>query len=121
MPRYTSYKSIYDQPSFSRPAQRRLHISLFRNSFAKFAVFLLVLSLTCTGVVTAFAASADLGRPEQELEQIVILPGDTLWEIAAEHKPQGSDTRVFIKKLMRVNGLTTSAIEAGDMLFIPLK
>ncbi|CAM4382209.1 LysM peptidoglycan-binding domain-containing protein [Paenibacillus macerans] len=121
MPRYTTYRSIYDQPSFTRPAKRRLHISMFRHSLAKVAVFLLVLSLTCTGVVTAFAASSDSGRPERELEQVVVLPGDTLWEIAVEHKPQGSDTRVYIKKLIRVNGLNSSEIKAGDILFIPLE
>jgi len=52
-------------------------------------------------------------------EQIVVLPGDTLWNIAEEHAPRGSNIRQYIQKLKRVNGLDGSSIQAGQILILP--
>jgi hypothetical protein len=55
----------------------------------------------------------------QPNEQIVVLPGDTLWNIAEEHAPRGSNIRQYIQKLKRVNGLDGSSIQAGQILILP--
>ncbi|MNW44253.1 Cell division suppressor protein YneA [compost metagenome] len=122
MLKYSSYQSIYEQPSFRRPMERRLHMSTFLKSrLSKIAVLLIILSITCTGMVQAFAASIDNSATEERAEYVVVMPGDTLWEIAVAHKPQGQDTRVYIQKLMRTNRLGTSSIQAGDTLMLPNK
>jgi cell division protein YceG involved in septum cleavage len=122
MLKYSSYQSIYEQPSFRRPVERRLHMSAFLKSrLSKIAVLLLILSITCTGMVQAFAASADGPETVVPAEYVVVMPGDTLWEIAVAHKPQGQDTRVYIQKLMRTNEMRTSSIQAGDTLMLPGK
>lgn len=122
MLKYSSYQSIYEQPSFRRPVERRSHMSAFLKSrLSKIALLLVILSVTCTGVVQAFAASVDSSEAEAPAEYVVVMPGDTLWEIAVENKPQGQDTRVYVQKLIRVNGLTTSSIQAGDTLMLPSK
>ncbi|MBW4841013.1 MAG: LysM peptidoglycan-binding domain-containing protein [Paenibacillaceae bacterium] len=121
MLKYSSYQSIYEQPSFRRPVERRLHMNTFLKSrLSKIAVLLIILSITCTGMVQAFAASNDNTAAEEQ-KYVVVMPGDTLWEIAVAHKPQGQDTRVYIQKLMRTNGLGTSSIQAGDTLMLPAK
>lgn len=55
----------------------------------------------------------------QPNEQIVVLPGDTLWNIAEEHAPRGSNIRQYIQKLKRVNDLDDSPIHAGQILILP--
>lgn len=120
MLKYSSYQSIYDQPSFCRPVERRLYMSAFLKSrLSKIAVLLIILSITCTGMVRAFAASGDSSEAAAPAEYVVVMPGDTLWEIAVAHKPQGQDTRVYVQKLMRTNGLEASSIQAGDTLRLP--
>ncbi|MEF2967282.1 LysM peptidoglycan-binding domain-containing protein [Paenibacillus sp. M1] len=83
-----------------------------------FAVLLVVLTVTGTGVVTAFASSSENHSGTEEA-RIVVVPGDTLWEIAVDHKPRGKDTRVYVEAIKRFNGLTTSDIKAGDTLILP--
>ncbi|WP_178019409.1 LysM peptidoglycan-binding domain-containing protein [uncultured Paenibacillus sp.] len=120
MLKYSSYQSIYDQPSFRRPVERRLHMSAFlKNRLSKIALLLIILSITCTGMVRAFAASSESTEAAVPVEYVVVMPGDTLWEIAVAHKPQGQDTRVYVQKLMRANGLVASSIQAGDTLMLP--
>lgn len=121
MLKYSSYQSIYDQPSFRRPVERRLHISTLRRRFSQIAVLLIILSLTCTGVVTAFASTSEDAVQLTELERVVVMPGDTLWEIAVAYKPQGQDTRIYVQQLIRANGLASGAIQAGDTLVLPAK
>lgn len=120
MLKYSSYQSIYEQPSFRRPVERSLHMNGFLKSrWSKIAVLLLLISLTCTGMVQAFAASLETSEAVNPAQYVVVMPGDTLWEIAVAHKPQGQDTRVYVQKLMRSNGLHTSSIQAGDTLMLP--
>jgi LysM repeat protein len=46
--------------------------------------------------------------------------GDTLWDIAMAHAPEGSDVRNFVFDLKTVNGLETSNIQPGQVLHIPV-
>lgn len=123
MLKYSSYQSIYEQPSFRRPVvERILHKSNWPNRrFFQMITLLVILVVTCTGVVTALAASSDDKLAETELAQVIVMSGDTLWEIAVEHKPANQDTRIYVEKLKRINGLGTSKIQAGDVLLLPAR
>ncbi|WP_018752851.1 LysM peptidoglycan-binding domain-containing protein [Paenibacillus sanguinis] len=123
MLKYSSYRSIYEQPSLRRPVvERVLHKSTWPNlRFFQMITLLVVLVVTCTGVVTALAASSDDKSIETELAQVVVMSGDTLWEIAVAHKPANQDTRIYVEKLKRANGLETSKIQAGDVLLLPTR
>ncbi|MDF2814814.1 MAG: hypothetical protein K0Q81_1014 [Paenibacillus sp.] len=50
---------------------------------------------------------------------IIVLEGDTLWSIAELHAPKGQDIRAYIQKLKRTNQLSSSALQAGDVLVLP--
>ncbi len=118
MLKYSTYQSIYD-----KPAPRSSFIDVISNlrwsrSLTKIAVLLIVLMLTGTGVVTAFAAASG-NHSQTELSTFVVMPGDTLWEIAVAHKPHGKDTRVYVEAIKRINGLDSSGIQAGDTLILP--
>lgn len=46
--------------------------------------------------------------------------GDTLWEIAAEHGPDGGDVREVIEAIRRSNDVDGSVIHPGQVLQIPV-
>ncbi|MNN71343.1 Cell division suppressor protein YneA [compost metagenome] len=69
-------------------------------------------------MVTAFASNGN-ERSHTSYETVIVMPGDTLWEIAVNHKPNGEDTRVYIDEIKRVNGMAVSSIQAGDTLLLP--
>lgn len=118
MLKYSTYKSIYTEPvqkSSISPGRRSTHLS---RTAKRTMLVLVLLLLTCTGVVSAFASSND-NTNKKPLETVIVMPGDTLWEIASEHKPQGKDIRKYIDSIRRVNGKHVSSIQAGEVLVLP--
>jgi nucleoid-associated protein YgaU len=47
-----------------------------------------------------------------------VKPGDTLWDIAEEYAPRGTDKREYIFNVKKDNGLKTSNIYSGMVLEI---
>jgi len=64
-----------------------------------------------------FAASA-YGYKEPIYEVITIRSGDTLWDIAGEHKKDG-DIRSYIYEIKKINKMADGSIYEGDVLKIP--
>jgi len=62
-------------------------------------------------------ASGEQGAPV-EFDTVTVLPGDTLWSIAAEAAP-GVDPRDVIEDIMRLNNLSGGAIQAYSSIAIP--
>ena len=118
MLKYTTYQSIYDQPSRRSTASRKSEVSGWSRGLIKITFLLVLLMVTGTSVVTAFASDAEKSK-QAEHTTVIVKPGDTLWEIAVNHKPRGKDTRVYIEAIKRFNGLTISSIQAGDTLIMP--
>jgi len=54
----------------------------------------------------------------QGMHQIVVRPGQTLWSIASAAEPS-ADTRVVVQEIMTANALTSGAINAGQLLWVP--
>ncbi|WP_171681948.1 LysM peptidoglycan-binding domain-containing protein [Paenibacillus planticolens] len=52
-------------------------------------------------------------------EQVVIQAGDTLWDIAADHKKDGENIRSYVDKVKKKNHLTTSSLKEGQVLLLP--
>jgi hypothetical protein len=52
-------------------------------------------------------------------EEIVVKPGDTLWSISEQRVEKGEDVRIYIQKLKKLNSLTSSALQAGQVLQLP--
>lgn len=62
-------------------------------------------------------ASAEQAAPVA-FESVTVLPGDTLWSIAAESAP-GADPRVVIEDIKRLNNLSSGEIQVGAEIAIP--
>jgi len=52
---------------------------------------------------------------------VVVYSGDTLWSIAKQYAPKGTDVRNYIQKLTKVNGLKSSSIFEGQVLRLPAR
>ena len=48
-----------------------------------------------------------------------VVAGQTLWDIARAVGPAGSDPQVVIRGIVELNGLTSSAVVAGQQLLLP--
>lgn len=62
-------------------------------------------------------ASGEQGAPVS-FETVTVLPGDTLWSIAADAAP-GVDPREVIDDIMRLNNLSSGSVQAYSSIAIP--
>lgn len=88
----------------------------------------LLVTLLVAGAVAA-AGGAVLGsgagpvaaapRGAAPVHEVTVLPGDTLWRIAAGVAGPGSDVRDVIAEIRELNGLATSGVVAGQQILVP--
>lgn len=52
-------------------------------------------------------------------QTITVQQGQTLWGIAQEHAPEGTDLRAYVLEAQRINDLTTERVSAGQELELP--
>lgn len=58
-------------------------------------------------------------QPVKTVYTVDVCPGDTLWEIAAAHLPEGESVRSYMNKIKKENGLKNADIRAGQILVLP--
>lgn len=113
-------------PSVRRPG-RTQHAALRltrrgRIVLAALAVVLATVVITVIGMAAAGGAQATnhgkAGAGYQGMRQIVVRPGQTLWSIAAKVEPS-SDPRQVITEIMTANSLTSTVIQAGELIWVP--
>lgn len=73
-------------------------------------------------VVGGTLAAAGPGRSpmastEGAPRAVVIRPGQTLWNVAERHAPEGVDLRAYVDALIEINGV--EATEAGQRIRLP--
>jgi nucleoid-associated protein YgaU len=81
------------------------------------AIVMTTVLLLATTVGASGTAAA--GEPVQHGTHLVV-GGDTLWDIAAEHTAPGEDVRRVVYEIQRLNGLDGSVILPGQVLQVPL-
>jgi len=71
---------------------------------------------------TARADAAGSGAPSSavyhSLRSVVVLPGQSLWSIAAQYEP-GSDPRNVIQEIIDLNALSGTSVQPGEHLWLP--
>ena len=81
------------------------------------AIVVSTVLLLATTVGTGGTAAA--GAPVEYGAHLVVT-GDTLWDIAAEHTTPGEDVRRVVYEIQRLNDLDGSMILPGQELQVPL-
>ena len=81
---------------------------------------LFIISITVIVVLLLLASAGNAAGDLTNTYDYRVRSGDTLWEIAAEHGPEGVDRRRVVAAIERINGLTASGLQAGQVIEIPL-
>lgn len=82
-------------------------------------VLLVGLALALALAFVLGSGSAATERPGADSTRVVTVgAGQTLWQIAAETSPD-RDVRETVRTIMRLNGLETAAVQAGQRIRVP--
>ena len=88
--------------------------------FLKGLPLLTLAALIVLGAISFFgpAASASVENASVSRTVVVVKHGETLWDIAQAVDPQG-DTRDTVVRIMELNSLTSTSVDAGQRLEVP--
>ena len=88
--------------------------------FLKGLPLLTLAALFVLGAISFFgpAASASVENASATRTVVVVKHGETLWDIAQAVDPHG-DTRDTVVRIMELNSLTSTSVDAGQRLEIP--
>ena len=87
-----------------------------RRRFLSILSFLVIILILMASILSA-KASTSLGTPT---DFIVVMEGDTLWELAETHCSKG-DLRSYIYEVRQLNGLQSNTIYPGQGLLLPVR
>lgn len=77
--------------------------------------------ITAASIAFAWSRIPDLSEGQSsEYRQVVVQPGDTLWDLAREHGPEGADLRRTVYEIRTLNGLVDAQIHPGQHLLLPI-
>jgi LysM repeat protein len=84
---------------------------------------LVIISTTAVALVLLLSSAVQAtgaGPLPVESVDYRVLAGDTLWDIAREHGPEGADPRAVVHTIQEMNELEGSVIQPGQVLSIPV-
>ncbi|MEF3301649.1 LysM peptidoglycan-binding domain-containing protein [Paenibacillus sp. GYB003] len=123
--RFHTSSSAAPASSAHRPSAGSGDVERTRSSAKlRLAMIAAVMMIGCFGLgalVHAFAGDGEVqaaGIPAVR-DTVVVKPGDTLWSISEQRVSKGDDIRAYIVKLKKANGLSSSSIQAGQVLQLP--
>ncbi|MGG1619244.1 LysM peptidoglycan-binding domain-containing protein [Paenibacillus sp. NRS-1782] len=119
--KYSTYQSIFPMnlekmQNVRNEREAQLVRPISNSLLSKLLILVTVFWIADAGVLTVFAAPS---VSNEEVTKLIVQPGDTLWQIASNHKPERMDTRVYIDGIVRINGLEDRGVQAGQLLKLP--
>ncbi len=82
------------------------------------ALLVTVISLLAAGVAQATNDGPSPRAARQNLVQVVVQPGQSLWSVAESADPD-QDTRAVIQQIIDLNSLNGDTVFAGQQLWVP--
>ena len=82
------------------------------------ALLVTVVSLLAAGAAQATNHGLPPGATRQNLVQVVVGPGQSLWSVAESADPD-QDTRAVIHQIVDLNALSGDVVFAGQQLWVP--
>jgi len=80
----------------------------------------IIISITVAIVLLLLASAGNATNEVTQTREYRVQWGDTLWEIAGEHGPEGVDRRRVIDAIERINGVDAATLQAGQIIEIPV-
>ena len=82
------------------------------------ALLVTMVSLLAAGVAQATNHALPPGAARQNLVQVVVRPGQSLWSVAESTDPD-QDTRAVVQQIVDLNALSGDVVFAGQQLWVP--
>ena len=82
------------------------------------ALLVTVLSLLASAAAQATSHATSPHAARQNLVQVVVRPGQSLWSVAESADPD-QDTRAVIQQIIELNSLSGDTVLAGQQLWVP--
>jgi heme/copper-type cytochrome/quinol oxidase subunit 2 len=82
------------------------------------ALLVTIISLLAAGVAQATSHGPSPRAARQNLVQVVVRPGQTLWSVAESADPD-QDTRVVVQQIIDLNSLSGPTVLAAQSLWVP--
>jgi hypothetical protein len=82
------------------------------------ALLATLVSLLLAGVAQATNDGPSPRAARENLVQVIVRPGQSLWSVAESADP-GQDTRAVIQQIIDLNSLNGDAVFAGQQLWVP--
>ncbi len=114
----------------TRRGRRLVRVVLWTFLTAAAAVLLVAAWLGVAATVAPGAVAGDggsgvgsglhgaAGQTEVDTAEVVVAPGDTLWQIARSSAPD-RDPRSVVGQIVSINGLTSTGVQVGAVLEVP--
>jgi hypothetical protein len=116
------HRRPHDAPSLLVPRAAAPPLRLTRRGRIVVAVaaalLVTIISLLAAGVAQATNHAPSSRAARQNLVQVVVRPGQTLWSVAESADPD-QDTRVVVRQIVDLNSLSGSTVQAGQQLWVP--
>ncbi len=108
------------RPLRSSPAEAPLRLTARGRVLILIATLAMALAVIGLGQLGGSADAADQGQPSSGpvAQTWVVQPGETLWSIAQSVNP-GVDPRDTVARIVDLNDLPDSSVEAGTRIFVP--
>ena len=110
------------RPGSARGQAATVPLRLTRRGRVVVAVAAVLLLAALSLVIAASAQATNHPLPsrgaQQDLTQVTVRPGQSLWSVAENADP-GADTRAVIQQIVELNGLTGDVVVAGQRLWVP--
>ena len=82
------------------------------------ALLVTMVSLLAAGAAQATNHALPPGAARQNLVQVVVRPGQSLWSVAESADPD-QDTRAVIHQIVDLNALSGDVVFAGQQIWVP--
>jgi len=113
-------QTLRPEPAGGRPGTVPLRLTRRGRVVVAVAVALLLAALSLVIAASAQATNHPLAPhgAQQNLAQVTVRPGQSLWSVAETADPH-ADTRAVIQQIVELNGLSGDVVFAGQRLWVP--
>ena len=95
---------------------RKKYIVKSRIRFCISMTILLVILISAGGSVIGKNQAESLTRPVYT--EILVVNGDTLWDLAKTYGPQDQDVRKIVHAICRINDISPDRLQSGQKIMI---